>query len=115
MKQENTRATLSDLINHPNAAGVLVLGLGCENSSIDVLKPYIGDFDERRVKFLVCQEVEDEMAAAEEILDELIAYAATFEREPISVSKLIIGMKCGGSDGFSGITANPLVGTFSGK
>ena len=111
--QENTRAILSDLINHPNAAGVLVLGLGCENSNIDVLKPYIGDFDERRVKFLVCQEVEDEMAAAEEILDELIAYAATFEREPISVSKLIIGMKCGGSDGFSGITANPLVGKFS--
>jgi altronate hydrolase len=111
--QENTRAILSDLINHPNAAGVLVLGLGCENSNIDVLKPYIGDYDENRVKFLVCQEVEDEMACAEELLDDLIAYAASFEREPISVSKLIIGMKCGGSDGFSGITANPLVGRFS--
>lgn len=111
--QENTRAILSDLINHPNAAGVLVLGLGCENSNIDVLKPYIGDYDEKRVKFLICQEIEDEMAAAEPILDELISYAATFKREPISVSKLIIGMKCGGSDGFSGITANPLVGKFS--
>lgn len=111
--QENTRAILADLINHPNAGGVLVLGLGCENSNIDVLKPYIGDYNEERIKFLVCQEVEDEMEAGAALLDELIAYAGKFEREPISVSKLIIGMKCGGSDGFSGITANPLVGKFS--
>ncbi len=111
--QENTRAILSDLINHPNAGGVLVLGLGCENSNIEVLKPYIGEVDPGRVKFLVCQDVEDEMEAAAEMVDELIAYAATFEREEISASKLIIGMKCGGSDGFSGITANPLVGKFS--
>ena len=111
--QEHTRAILADLINHPNAGGVLVLGLGCENSNIDVLKPYIGDYDENRVKFLVCQEVEDEMEKGEKLLEELIDYAASFEREPISVSKLIIGMKCGGSDGFSGITANPLVGRFS--
>ena len=111
--QEHTRAILADLINHPNAAGVLVLGLGCENSNIEVLKPYIGAYDENRVKFLVSQEVEDEMEAGAALLDELIEYASTFEREPISVSKLIIGMKCGGSDGFSGITANPLVGKFS--
>ena len=111
--QEHTRAILADLINHPNAGGVLVLGLGCENSNIEVLKPYIGDYDENRVKFLVCQEVEDEMEKGAELLDELISYAAGFEREPISVSKLVIGMKCGGSDGFSGITANPLVGKFS--
>ena len=111
--QEHTRTILADLINHPNAGGVLVLGLGCENSNIDVLKPYIGDYDEKRVKFLVCQEVEDEMEKGGELLEELIDYAAAFEREPISVSKLIIGMKCGGSDGFSGITANPLVGRFS--
>lgn len=111
--QENTRVILADLINHPNAGGVLVLGLGCENSNIDVLKPYIGNYDENRVKFLVCQDVEDEMAAGAELLDTLIAYASAFKREPISVSKLIIGMKCGGSDGFSGITANPLVGKFS--
>ena len=111
--QEHTRTILADLINHPNAGGVLVLGLGCENSNIDVLKPYIGDYDEKRVKFLVCQEVEDEMEKGEELLEELIDYAASFERKPISVSKLIIGMKCGGSDGFSGITANPLVGRFS--
>lgn len=111
--QEHTRTILADLINHPNAGGVLVLGLGCENSNIEVLKPYIGDYDERRVKFLVCQEVEDEMEAGAAILDELIEYAASFQRETVSASKLIIGMKCGGSDGFSGITANPLVGRFS--
>ncbi len=111
--QEHTRTILADLINHPNAGGVLVLGLGCENSNIDVLKDYIGEVDPNRVKFLVCQETENEMETGAKLLDELISYASSFEREPISVSKLIIGMKCGGSDGFSGITANPLVGKFS--
>lgn len=111
--QEHTRTILADLINHPNAGGVLVLGLGCENSNIDVLKPYIGEYDENRVKFLVAQESEDEIADAVEIIKGLIDYAADFKREPISVSKLVIGMKCGGSDGLSGITANPLVGRFS--
>ena len=111
--QEHTRTILADLINHPNAGGVLVLGLGCENSNIEVLKPYIGEYDENRVKFLVAQESEDEIADAVEIIKGLIDYAAGFEREPISVSKLVVGMKCGGSDGLSGITANPLVGRFS--
>lgn len=111
--QEHTRKILADLINHPNAGGVLVLGLGCENSNIDVLKPYIGDYDENRVKFLVSQESDDEIADAVEIIKGLIDYASGFEREPISVSKLVVGMKCGGSDGLSGITANPLVGRFS--
>jgi len=111
--QEYTRTILADLINHPNAGGVLVLGLGCENSNIDVLKEYIGEYDPKRVKFLVSQEVEDELAEGVELCKELIEYAAGFEREPISVSKLIIGLKCGGSDGFSGITANPCVGKFS--
>ena len=111
--QEHTRKILADLINHPNAGGVLVLGLGCENSNIDVLKPYIGDYDENRVKFLVAQESDDEIADAVEIIKGLIDYASAFQREPISVSKLVVGMKCGGSDGLSGITANPLVGRFS--
>ena len=111
--QENTRKILADLIQHPNAGGVLVLGLGCENSNIDVLKPYIGDYDEKRVKFLVAQDCEDEIEESVNLIKELIEYAADFEREPISVSKLVIGMKCGGSDGLSGITANPLVGRFS--
>ena len=111
--QEHTRTILADLVKHPNAGGVLVLGLGCENSNIGELKKYIGDYDENRVKFLICQECEDEMEEGEKLLEELINYAAGFSREPISASKLIIGMKCGGSDGFSGITANPLVGKFS--
>lgn len=111
--QENSRQIIADLINHPNAGGVLVLGLGCENSSIDILKPYIGDYDDKRVKFLVAQECEDEIETSLELIKELIDYAGSIEREPISVDKLVIGMKCGGSDGLSGITANPLVGRFS--
>lgn len=111
--QENTRTLLADMINHPNAGGVLVLGLGCENSNIPVLKEYIGEYDEQRVKFLQCQDVEDEQAAAMELLEELAAYAGAFSREKIDASELIIGMKCGGSDGLSGITANPTVGGFS--
>ncbi len=111
--QEHTRTVLADMIHHPNAAGVLVLGLGCENSNIPVLKEYIGDYDEQRVRFLQCQDVEDEHEAAMEILEELAAYAKGFTREPIDASELVIGMKCGGSDGLSGITANPTVGAFS--
>ncbi|MCM1024920.1 MAG: altronate dehydratase family protein [Roseburia sp.] len=111
--QEHTRTILADLINHPNAGGVLVLGLGCENSNIDVLKPYLGEYDEKRVKFVVAQEYEDEIAESVEVIRGLIDYAAGFEREPVSASRLIVGMKCGGSDGLSGITANPLVGRFS--
>lgn len=111
--QENTRRILADLINHPNAGGVLVLGLGCENSSIDVLKGYLGPINEKRVKFLVCQESEDEVEDALALVRELADYAGQFHRESISCSELVIGMKCGGSDGLSGITANPTVGAFS--
>lgn len=111
--QEYTRTILADLINHPNAGGVLVLGLGCENSNVQELKRYIGEYDERRVKFLVAQESEDEMEDSMALIEELAEYAGTFHREPISCSELIIGMKCGGSDGLSGITANPTVGAFS--
>lgn len=111
--QENTRTILADLINHPNAGGVLVLGLGCENSNIDVLKPYLGTFDEERVKFLVAQQCNDEVSEGLEIVKKLIETASCDERCKIPVSKLIVGLKCGGSDGFSGITANPLVGRFS--
>ena len=111
--QENTRKVLADMIHHPNAGGVLVLGLGCENSNIPVLMDYIGDYDKDRVKFLQCQDVEDEMEAAMDLLKELAVYAGAFTREKIDASELIIGMKCGGSDGLSGITANPVVGAFS--
>ena len=111
--QENTRKVLADMIHHPNAGGVLVLGLGCENSNIPLLMDYIGDYDKDRVKFLQCQDVEDAMEAAMDLLKELAVYAGAFTREKIDASELIIGMKCGGSDGLSGITANPVVGVFS--
>ncbi len=111
--QENTRRILADLIRHPNAGGVLVLGLGCENSNIDVLKEYIGEYDPDRVKFLVAQETEDEVEDGVKLVKALTEYAGRFERTQIPCSELIIGMKCGGSDGLSGITANPTVGAFS--
>ncbi|NLZ80646.1 MAG: altronate dehydratase [Clostridiales bacterium] len=111
--QENTRKILSALVNHPNAGAVLVLGLGCENSGVDILKEYIGEYDENRVKFLVSQEVEDEMETGLELIEDLASYAKTFDREKIDASELIVGLKCGGSDGLSGITANPTVGAFS--
>ena len=111
--QENTRTVLADLINHPNAGAVLVLGLGCENSRIEVLKNYIGEVNPDRVKFLQVQDVEDEQEAAAETMEELMNYAAAFKREKVSAKELVIGMKCGGSDGLSGITANPTVGLFS--
>ena len=111
--QENTRKILADLINHPNAGAVLVLGLGCENSRIEVLKDYIGEVNPDRVKFLQVQDVENEQEEAEKLMNELMAYAANFKREKVNAKELIIGMKCGGSDGLSGITANPTVGLFS--
>ena len=110
-----TQKALCGLIRHPNAGGVLVLGLGCENNQIDDLKQVLGDYDPDRVKFLVCQQVADEIAEGTAIVKELMDYAAAFKREPVSTSRLIVGFKCGGSDGFSGITANPLVGSFAEK
>ena len=101
------------MVNHPNAAGVLVLGLGCENNNIAAFKEVLGEYDERRVKFLNCQEHEDEIAAGVALIEELKAYAATFKPQAVPISRLRIGLKCGGSDGFSGITANPLVGSLS--
>lgn len=108
--QDITRKILCGMINHPNAAGVLVLGLGCENSNIGEIKKVLGEYDEERVKFLNCQDVEDEIAEGVAIINRLKAYADTFKREKVAISKLRLGLKCGGSDGYSGITANPLVG-----
>ena len=108
-----TRKLLAALVRHPNAAGVLVLHLGCENIQPDQFKAELGEYDPDRVKFLVCQDVEDEFAAARKLLEELAEYARQFQREPIPVSELVVGMKCGGSDGLSGITANPTIGRFS--
>ncbi len=113
--QEITQKILKGMVNHPNAAGVLVLGLGCENNNIDVFKGVLGEYDSERVKFLNAQECEDDFAEGCRIVRELQEYAKTFERQPVPVSKLKVGLKCGGSDGYSGITANPLVGRFSDK
>ena len=110
-----TQKILAGMVKHPNAAGVLVLGLGCENNNIELFRSVLGDVDGRRVKFLVAQEHDDEVAEGIKLVEELKAYAATFERKPVSISKLVVGLKCGGSDGYSGITANPLVGRFSDK
>lgn len=109
----NTQKILSNLVNHSNAGGVLVLGLGCENNYIQLFKKVIGEYDEDRVRFLVSQEVDDELEEGLSLIEELVDYAESFERKPIPVSKLRVGLKCGGSDGFSGVTANPLVGSFS--
>ncbi|MBQ9953459.1 MAG: altronate dehydratase [Clostridia bacterium] len=113
--QEVTQKILRGMVNHPNAGGVLVLGLGCENNNIDVFKTVLGEWNEKRVRFLSVQDVEDEIEAGVAIVRELQEYAATFKKQPIPVSKLKVGLKCGGSDGFSGITANPLVGRFCDK
>ena len=113
--QLTTQKVLAGMVNHPNAAGVLVLGLGCENNNIDVFKEILGEYNPKRVRFLVCQEYEDEVEEGIKIVRELQAYADTFKRTEVPVSKLRIGLKCGGSDGYSGITGNPLVGRLSDK
>lgn len=111
--QENTRKILSDLIVHPNAGGVLVLGLGCENSNISELKKLLGDEDLSRVEFVNSQDYEDEIEEGINRVRKLAEKMKDDKRVPISVDELIIGLKCGGSDGLSGITANPTVGAFS--
>ena len=108
-----TQQILKGLIMHPNAGGVLVLGLGCENNNIAAFKDVLGEVNEKRVKFLNTQDVEDEIAEGVSLISELKEYADTFKRQPVSLSQLKVGLKCGGSDGFSGITANPLIGQFS--
>lgn len=113
--QLTTQKVLAGMVNHPNAAGVLVLGLGCENNNIDVFKEILGEYNPKRVRFLVCQEYEDEVEEGIKVVKELQAYADTFKRTEVPVSKLRIGLKCGGSDGYSGITGNPLVGRLSDK
>lgn len=108
-----TKKLLTALVRHPNAGGVLCLGLGCENLVLDMFKEALGEYDPDRVKFLICQDVPDELEAGSALLKELAAYASQFHREEIPASELVVGMKCGGSDGLSGITANPTVGRFS--
>lgn len=108
-----TQKILRSLANHPNAAGVLIMGLGCENNYMELFQSFLHEIDQQRMKFMVVQESRDEMDEGMAKLSELVQYAEQFKREPVSVSHLKMGMKCGGSDGFSGITANPLVGSLS--
>lgn len=107
---ETTQKTLAALVRHPNAGGVLVLGLGCENNNISEFRKVLGNVDERRVRFLNCQDADDEISQGVQIISELRAVSECDRREPVPISKIRIGLKCGGSDGLSGITANPLCG-----
>lgn len=108
-----TRSILQKMVRHPNAGGVLVLGLGCENNRMDVFRETLGEYDANRTMFLVAQEVGDEIAEGVKCLEALCGRAKEDKRVPRDISCLRIGLKCGGSDGLSGITANPLVGRFS--
>ena len=110
-----TQLILKGLINHPNAGGILVLGLGCENNNIAEMKKVLREWDENRICFLNTQDTEDEIEAGITLIEKLKAIAAQDKREKVPVSKLKIGLKCGGSDGFSGITANPLAGRVTDK
>lgn len=109
----NTRTILGNVVKHPNAGGVLVLGLGCENNTISEFKMSLGDFNSGRIEFLVSQEVSDEIEEGAKILKKLYEQMLNDRREEIPISELKVGLKCGGSDGFSGITANPLLGKFT--
>lgn len=110
-----TKTILKGLINHPNAAGVLVVGLGCENNNIASFKEFLGEYDAQRVKFLNTQDVADEIEEGVKLVNELKEFANTFKATPVPISKLVVGLKCGGSDAYSGITANQLVGKVSDK
>ena len=113
--QENTRKILAALANHPNAGGVLIVSLGCENTNAEIFKKYLGEYDEKRIKFLVTQNCENELEKGEKLLKELYTFVKSFKREPIPINKLVVGYKCGGSDAFSGITANALCGKLTDK
>ncbi|MBP5521545.1 MAG: altronate dehydratase, partial [Bacteroidales bacterium] len=110
---ENTRTVLADMVHHPNAGGVLVVSLGCENNQLDAFRELVGPVDESRVRMFVTQKVSDEIEYGLHQLREIYAVASKDVREEVPVSELRVGLKCGGSDGLSGITANPLLGVFS--
>lgn len=111
---EATRKILRDIVLHPNAGAVLVLSLGCENNQPDDFMAMLGDYDKERIQLVVTQKVEgDEVEYCMDILRKMYGICKEDKRVDVPVSKLRVGLKCGGSDGFSGITANPLEGEFS--
>ncbi|MBH0112015.1 altronate dehydratase [Novosphingobium sp. YJ-S2-02] len=109
---EGTRAVLAGLACNPNAAGVLLLGLGCESNQLDALAKEVPEAARSKLRILSSQSAGDEIAAAGALIDELVAEASKAHREELPLSALCVGLKCGGSDGFSGLTANPLLGRF---
>lgn len=111
---QNTRFVLRDMVKHPNAGGVLVVGLGCENNQLSAFKELVGEVDANRVKMFETQKIDgDEIEHGLELLRSIFNVCSKDVREDVPVSELRIGLKCGGSDGLSGITANPLLGLFS--
>lgn len=104
---DNTKKLLAALAGHPNAGGVLLLGLGCENNQLQQMLPMV---DQQNLKTLICQEQTDELAAGMELLERLMQQASVAKRQEFTADKLIVGLKCGGSDGLSGISANAVVG-----
>ncbi|MDD4003332.1 MAG: UxaA family hydrolase, partial [Clostridia bacterium] len=111
----NTQLILKGLALHPNAGGVLVVSLGCENNTLSEFKKVLGSFDKQRIRFLTAQKSKDEIAEGVNSVKELVKICKKDKRQPVNISKLTIGLKCGGSDALSGITANPLVGAVSDK
>ncbi|OAT59294.1 altronate hydrolase [Obesumbacterium proteus ATCC 12841] len=109
----NTRTMLQNMVRHPNAGAVLVVGLGCENNQIAAFRDTLGEYDASRVHFMVCQQQDDEVEAGIEHLHQLYQVMRNDRREAGKLSELKFGLECGGSDGLSGITANPLLGRFS--
>ncbi|MEI6056355.1 MAG: altronate dehydratase family protein [Lentisphaerota bacterium] len=110
---ENTKIILQNIVKHPNAGGVLILGLGCENNQVSDFLKTLGEYDESRVKSLIIQDVKDEIEEGVHLLNDLFINMVLDKRQEMPISSLRVGLKCGGSDGFSGITANPLLGRFS--
>ncbi|HWA73741.1 MAG TPA: altronate dehydratase family protein [Polyangiaceae bacterium] len=109
----NTQKILAGLATHPNVGGALVLGLGCENNYLDAFRPFLEGADATRLRFLSAQASLDEHEEGLLLLEQLAERANRDERREFSARELVVGLKCGGSDGLSGITANPLLGRFA--
>ena len=110
-----TQTILASIVKHPNAGGVLLVGLGCENNNMERFLPFLGEYDTSRIKTMITQDVKDELQTGAELIAELAEVVKQDKREPVPVSELKLGMKCGGSDAFSGVTANPLCGRVSNR
>ncbi len=111
---ENIKNLLCAVALNPNASAVLMVGLGCENNGLDGIKKILEPLG-RNIEFFNCQEVEDEIEYGTSILKRFIDENCNLKREDVSLEELCIGLKCGGSDGYSGLTANPLVGRITDK